>query len=195
METKRITALQTLLLALLIMRLKSRERSWPRGSTPSAFLPAVQILKRNLTFASEAFQYGLRLAVTLAFIAGLQCDIEVLGYAEREAGSTSLDSPAHQPPVQHFKEEHRLCGSVGGAPGRPTSVPAHRFELAHLGGPAVNNAEGVTRFGGVPQATDGFLQTTIENVVRASIHLCESVRKIRQHPGQNGPAECYRRGP
>lgn len=63
--------LQTLLLALLIMRLKSRERSWPRDLAPNAFLPAVQILKTNLTFNSEAFQYGLRLAVTLAFIAGL----------------------------------------------------------------------------------------------------------------------------
>jgi len=63
--------LQTLVLALLTRHLKSQEVLWPRELTPRAFIPAVQVLKKNLTPASEAYQYGLRLAVVVAVIAGL----------------------------------------------------------------------------------------------------------------------------
>ena len=52
-------------------KVERQEVSLPRDFNAGVFLPAAHILKQNLTPASEAYQYGLRLAVTLALTAGV----------------------------------------------------------------------------------------------------------------------------
>ena len=65
--------LQTLSLILLdyFGRIEPSELKLPTDLTAAAFVPAAHVVKQNLKASSEVFQYGLRLAVTLAITAGV----------------------------------------------------------------------------------------------------------------------------
>jgi len=107
--------LQTLFITLLRFAgpVKLHELALPKELGSRVFLPVAHIIEQNLTISSEVFQYGLRLAVTLAITAGAARYLSLMdGYW---APMTALLVLKPDVPQTLVRGTARIVGTLAGA--------------------------------------------------------------------------------
>lgn len=120
----------SIVLMSLVAKVERQGLRLPRDFSSGIFLPAAYVLKQNLTPSSAAYQYGLRLAVTLALTAG-RCEVSLatkrlLGAYDGCFASEARFSPDSRAGSSTNRRDIRRGGGGNTHRGR-NSAWAHRY--------------------------------------------------------------------